>query len=292
MKIRETNGVKAFRVVNALLLILLCFITLYPFLYVVFASLSHPNALLMHEGMLLYPLRPTLKAYELAFRDNRIPIGYMNTLLYVGGGTLLSLLTSTLGAYVLSRPNLMLRKVLTLLCMFTMYFSGGMVPDYLLLKDLHMLNTRWAIILPGMISTWNMMIMITAFRGIPESLVESARIDGASEVRTLFQIMVPLMLSTLMVMVLYYGVGYWNSWFSAKIYLTDRTKFPLQLFLREILIDNQISEMTAGATIDVEDIGTTLKYATIIVSTLPILCIYPFIQRYFVKGVMIGSVKG
>lgn len=292
MKIRESNGVKIFRVANCLLLLLLCAVTLYPFLYVIFASLSHPNALLMHSGPLLYPLRPTLNAYSLVMQDKRIPIGYLNTLIYVGVGTSFSLLASTLGAYVLSRPNLMLRKPLTLLCMFTMYFSGGMIPDYLLVKSLHMINTRWAIMIPGMISTWNLMIMITSFRGIPESLVESARIDGAGELRTLFRIMVPLLMPTLMVMMLYYGVGYWNSWFSAKIYLQDRTKFPLQLFLREILIDNQVSEMTAGAAIDVEDISTTLKYATIVVSTVPILAVYPFIQKYFVKGVMIGSVKG
>lgn len=292
MKIRITTGERVFTVFNTIVLLALGFIALYPFAYVVFASLSHPNALYMNEGMLLFPLKPTLAAYKLVLKDPRIPMGYLNTLFYVIVGTTLDVGLTTLGAYVLSRRRLMLRKAFTLLCMFTMYFGGGMIPDYLLIKDLGMLNSRWALILPGLISTWNLMIMITAFRAIPESLEESARIDGAGELRILIQIMVPLILSTIMVMVLYYGVGHWNAWFGAKIYLQDRTKFPLQLFLREILIDNQVSEMTAGAAIDVEDIETTLKYATIIVSTLPILCVYPFVQKYFVKGVMIGSVKG
>ena len=172
---------------------------------------------------------------------------------------------------------------------FTMYFNGGLIPNYLLIKDLGMVNSRLALILPGAISTFNLMIMITGFREIPQALEESARIDGASDWTILFRIILPLAKPTIMVIMLYYAVGHWNSWFNAMIYIRDSTKMPLQIFLREILTRSQLGSMAGD--IEVEDVGITIKYATIIVSTLPILCLYPLIQKHFVKGVMIGAVK-
>ena len=172
---------------------------------------------------------------------------------------------------------------------FTMYFNGGLIPSYLLIKDLGLINSRLSLILPGAVSTFNLMIMITGFEGIPQSLEESARIDGAGDWTILFRIIMPLAKPTIMVILLYYAVGHWNSWFNAMIYLRDADKMPIQIFLRDILTRSQLGAMT-GQT-DVEDVGQTIKYATIIVSTVPILCIYPFIQKHFVKGVMIGAVK-
>lgn len=208
---------------------------------------------------------------------------------YVAAGTLVNILATCMAAYVLSRKQFMLRRFLTIMFIFTMYFNGGLIPSYLLIKDLGLINSRLSLILPGAVSTFNLMIMITGFEGIPQSLEESARIDGAGDWTILFRIIMPLAKPTIMVILLYYAVGHWNSWFNAMIYLRDADKMPIQIFLRDILTRSQLGAMT-GQT-DVEDVGQTIKYATIIVSTVPILCIYPFIQKHFVKGVMIGAVK-
>ena len=183
-----------------------------------------------------------------------------------------------MAAYVLSRKQLKLRRFFTLLFIFTMYFNGGLIPNYLLIKDLGMINSRLALIIPGAVSTFNLMIMITGFEGIPQALEESARIDGANDWVILFKIIMPLAKPTIMVIMLYYAVGHWNSWFNAMIYIRDADKMPLQLG-------------AMAGQMEVEDVGQTIKYATIIVSTVPILCVYPFIQKHFVKGVMVGAVK-
>ena len=214
---------------------------------------------------------------------------YLNTIIRAALGTGLSVLLYIIGAYPLSKKYLPHKKAWTLFVIFTMYFSGGLIPGYLLIKDLGMINSRLSLILPGAVSTFNLMIMITGFEGIPESLEESARIDGAGDWTILFRIIMPLAKPTIMVILLYYAVGHWNAWFHAMIYLRDADKMPLQIFLRDILTRSQLGAMT-GQT-DVEDVGQTIKYATIIVSTVPILCVYPFIQKHFVKGVMIGAVK-
>lgn len=286
---RRSLGEKGFSIFNTIFLILLSCITIYPFLYVVFASISEPVKLLSNNGLLLKPQGFTLNAYKKVFENPSIYIGYANTLFYVVVGTAVNLMFTSIGAYVLSRKQLMLKKFFTLMFVFTMYFNGGLIPNYLLVQALQMDNTRWALIIPNAISTWNLIITITAFRGIPASLEESARMDGAGNWTILFRVIMPLAKPTLMVILMYYAVGHWNSWFNAMIYIRDTTKFPLQLFLRDILTRNQLGEMTSGDA--VQDVGTTIKYATIIVSTLPILCIYPFIQKYFVKGVMIGAIK-
>lgn len=278
-----------FDIVNVIILALIAVVTLYPFLYVIFASVSDPIKLIGNSNLLYKPLGFSLDAYKTVFSNPSIYSGYMNTIYYVVVGTALNILATCIAAYVLSRKQFMLRRVLTLLFIFTMYFSGGLIPNYLLIKELGLTGSRMALILPGAISTFNLIIMITGFESIPQSLEESARIDGASEWSILFRIIMPLAKPTIMVILLYYAVGHWNSWFNAMIYIRDSDKMPLQIFLRDILTRSQLGAMT-GQT-DIEDIGQTIKYATIIVSTVPILCIYPFIQKHFVKGVMIGAVK-
>ena len=288
MKSRKIGG-KVFDVFNYALLALVAFVTLYPFLYVIFASLSDPVQLMGNSAPLWKPLGFSLAAYKKVFSNSSIYIGYANTIFYVVVGTTVNIIMTCIAAYVLSRKQFMLRRFFTLMFIFTMYFNGGLIPNYLLIKGLHLIDNRLALILPGAISTFNLMIMITGFEGIPKSLEESARIDGAGDWTILFRIIMPLAKPTIMVILLYYAVGHWNAWFNAMIYIRDASKRPLQLFLRDILTRNQMGAMT-GQT-DIEDVGQTIKYATILVSTAPILCIYPFIQKYFVKGVMIGAVK-
>ena len=288
MKKKNSNG-WGFRLINGIILAMISLMTLYPFLYVIFASFSDPVKLMGNSSLLLKPLGFSLNAYKKVFVNPSIYSGYLTTIFYVAAGTLVNILATCMAAYVLSRKQFMLRRFLTIMFIFTMYFNGGLIPSYLLIKDLGLINSRLSLILPGAVSTFNLMIMITGFEGIPQSLEESARIDGAGDWTILFRIIMPLAKPTIMVILLYYAVGHWNSWFNAMIYLRDADKMPIQIFLRDILTRSQLGAMT-GQT-DVEDVGQTIKYATIIVSTVPILCIYPFIQKHFVKGVMIGAVK-
>jgi len=291
MVLKKKASEQIFDIINHLILITLAVITIYPFLYVVFASFSNPTKLLQHGGMLLQPMGFSLKSFEMVLKYQVIYLGYLNTIFYVGVGTAINLVMTSIGAYALSRKNLMLRKPIMLLFIFTMYFNGGLIPNYLLIKSLHLYNTRWAVIIPVAISTWNLIILTTSFKSISESFIESAKIDGAPEWKVLVKVVIPLSIPVLMVIVLFYSVGHWNSWFNAMIYLRDRELYPLQLFLREILVNTNINDMIAGGGNEVEDYWITIKYATIIVSTLPILLLYPFIQKYFVKGVMIGGIK-
>lgn len=278
-----------FDLLNGMILTAIAMVTLYPFLYVVFASFSDPLKLMSNSGLLFAPMGLSLNAYVRVFENPSIYSGYANTIFYVVFGTLVNIVATCMAAYVLSRKQFMLRRFLTVMFIFTMYFSGGLIPTYLLIKDLGLINSRLALILPGAVNTFNLMIMITGFEGVPESLEESARMDGAGDWTILFRIIMPLAKPTIMVMLLYYAVGHWNSWFNAMIYLRDADKMPLQIFLRDILTRSQLGAMTGQ--VDVEDVGLTIKYATIIVSTVPVLCIYPFIQKHFVKGVMIGAIK-
>lgn len=295
MAIRRTKGEILFSIFNYVFLTLLAMITLYPFVHVVAGALSGPGELIGHKGVLIWPLgKPTLKAFALVFRNPNILTGYKNTLIVLVAGTLFNLLMTSLGAYVLSRKRFAIRRVMTFLIVFTMYFSGGMIPRYLFLKNyLGMGDHLGSLIIPGAISTYNLIIMRTAFSGIPESLEEAARIDGAGDFTILFRVVLPLSMATVAVMILFYGVGHWNAWFDSMIFLRTRSLYPLQLILREILVNNSTESMTAGAAVDdVEQLSDNLKYATIIVATLPILCVYPLIQKHFVNGVMIGAVKG
>lgn len=287
--IKRSKGEKIYGLFNTVILLFIALLTLYPFLYVVFASISNPIKLLQTPGLLLKPAGLDFGAYGKVFQNSSIFTGYMNTIFYVVAGTSINILATSMAAYVLSRRGLMLRRFFTLMFIFTMYFSGGLIPNYLLMQDLNLINNRLVLILPGAVSTYYLMIMITGFSDIPQSLEESARMDGANEWTVLFKIMLPLAKPIIMVNLLFYAVGHWNSWFNAMIYIRDANKQPLQIFLRNILMRTQLGIMAGN--IDVEDTGLTIKYATIVVSTLPVLCIYPFIQKHFVKGIMVGAVK-
>ena len=293
MKLHKRRSV--FPLFNGLLLALVGLLCLYPLLYIVFASLSEPDRIMKHTGLLLGPLGFTFEGYELAFRNPNILTGYMNTIFYVVVGTALSLIVTAAGAFVTSRKDALLARPIMLGVVFTMYFSGGLIPLFLLVNNLGLYTTRTAIILVGLVNTWNLIVMRTSFLGIPDSLEESAKIDGASPMTIFTRIYLPLSKPMLATMTLFYGVGNWNSWFNHMIYLQDRDKFPLQLIMREILIANDMSSMTNMSTVGTytNDMYQVLvKYAVVVIATLPILCIYPFLQRYFIKGVMVGAIKG
>lgn len=293
MKLHKRRSV--FPLFNGLLLALVGLLCLYPLLYIVFASLSEPDRIMKHTGLLLGPLGFTFEGYELAFRNPNILTGYMNTIFYVVVGTALSLIVTAAGAFVTSRKDALLARPIMLGVVFTMYFSGGLIPLFLLVNNLGLYNTRTAIILVGLVNTWNLIVMRTSFLGIPDSLEESAKIDGASPMTIFTRIYLPLSKPMLATMTLFYGVGNWNSWFNHMIYLQDRDKFPLQLIMREILIANDMSSMTNMSTVGTytNDMYQVLvKYAVVVIATLPVLCIYPFLQRYFIKGVMVGAIKG
>jgi putative aldouronate transport system permease protein len=291
---RATAGERSFNHLNVLVMTVIMIITLYPILFVLLASLSDPVEMMGHTGILLKPLgKVTFGAYQAVAENPNILQGFLNTLFIVVVGTAINIFMTALGAYFLSRKGVLFRDFFMMAIIFTMFFSGGLIPTYFTVRDLHLDNTLWALIIPGAVNTYNLIIMRTAFAAIPDSLEESAKLDGAGHFRILFNIMLPLAGPTIAVMVLYYGVAHWNSWFGAVIYLRKRELFPLQLILREILILNETSNMTTGVGAgDMEMIGETIKYAIIVVATFPILVLYPFLQRYFVKGVMIGAVKG
>lgn len=291
-----TKGEKIFNICNVIFLSVVMLVTIYPFLYVIFASFSEPSRLMQQRGLLLAPLGFTLKGYEMVFDNPSIISGYANTIIYVVVGTFVNLVATALAAYGLSRKDVYWSKYIMMMITFTMFFSGGMIPTYLLMKDLHLLNTRWVLILPGAISVYNLIIMKTSFQSIPASLEEAAKIDGANEFVILWKIILPLSKATLAVMTLFYAVGHWNSWFSAMIYIRDRALYPLQLILREILILNDTSNMQTitdqSQLSDFNQYKTLVQYCTIMVATGPILLVYPFLQKYFVKGVLVGGVKG
>ena len=295
MQGRLTRGQRIFEFFNVIFMLLLVVIMFYPVWYVVVASFTDSNILIGEGGILLWPKGFTVGAYKLMMKNPMIIRSSLNSIFLVVAGVLLNVFFTALGAYVLSRKNVFWNKYIMMFIIFTMCFSGGLIPSYLLIaKTLHMNNTYWALLLPTLVSTYNLIIMRTSFAEIPESLIESASIDGAGHWRILARIVVPLSMSVIAVMILYYAVGIWNSWFPASIYIKDRNMYPLQLILREILINNDTSSMTAGSgdASDLMAISESVKYAVIVFATVPILCVYPFLQKYFVKGVMIGSVKG
>lgn len=292
MKVKRSKGEKIFSVFNYVLLGLIIVICLYPVWYVAVASFSDSNLLTQHTGLLFKPLGFSTSAYTKVFKNPMILRGYMNTLFILVVGVFCNLVMTSLGAYFLSRKNVLFKKTIMILVVFTMFFSGGMIPFYLTLKDLNLTNTLWGLIIPFLISTYNLIILRTSFQSIPESLIEAAQIDGADHIKILFQVVIPLSKAILAVMILYYGVGIWNAWFWGSTIIRTRELYPLQVILREILMQNDVGSMTAGASVsDQESIGMTIKYATIMVATVPILCVYPFVQKHFTKGVMVGAVK-
>ena len=291
MKIKRTLGERIFEVVNLAFLVLVMIVMLYPLTHVLFASFSNPNLLSAHTGVLLRPLGFSTAAYEAVLQNPDIYTGYSNTLFLVTVGTLCSLLLTIFSAYVLSRRGYGLRRVFNFVATFTMFFSGGLIPFYLQVKGLGLLNTRWSLILPTLMSTYNLIVLRTAFASVPASLEEAAKIDGANDFTVLFRVIVPLSIPSLAVNVLFYAVSYWNAWFYAMVFLSKRDLYPLQLILREMLIMSSADSMVDMDINDRTIVSQTIKYATIIVSTLPILVVYPFLQKYFVQGMMVGAVK-
>ena len=289
----KSVGGMIFDVFNHILLALVSLACIVPVLHTLFCSLSDPVLLARHSGIMLWPQGFSLKGYELVAGNRSILSGYLNTILYVVTGTALSILLTAMGAFVCSRRQFRLRRPMMLMIVFTMYFSGGLIPLYLVVKGLGLLDTRMAMILPSAISAWNLILLNTAFSEVPVSLEESAKIDGANDFTVLFRIFIPVSRASIAVMLLLYAVGQWNSWFNAMIFLRSRDLYPLQLILKEILVQNDTSVMSTIANQSEMDIYRPLvKYCTVIVSIVPIIIVYPFVQKHFVKGMMIGAVKG
>jgi len=283
----QSLGSKVFDVVNYIILALVGFIMFYPMYYVFIVSIS--GASYINAGTVSFiPRGIQFAAYETVFKSERIWSGYRNTFLYTGLGTLICLICTSLCAYPLSRKDFYGRKTLTVLVTLTMFINGGLIPTYLVINKLQMLNSMWAILLPPAISTYNMIVMRTSFQSIPDSLVESAYLDGANDITSFCWIILPLSKAIVATMTLFYAVYHWNSYFPAMLYLNDLKKYPVQVIMRDIVIGGDANEIAGSTTV----LATNYKYAVIIVSIVPILLIYPLLQKYFTKGVMVGAVKG
>ena len=283
---REDDGLN---LVKLLVIAVILISSLYPFLYMISVSLSD-SVLVMQGKVNIIPKGIQLTAYRSVLQNQDILRSYLNTIIYVTVGTFLSLFVTATGAYAISNPRLIWRKFFTLMIMFTMYFGGGMIPTYLVLKWCGLVGTMWSFLLLGAVSTYNLIVMRSFFDGLPHELQESAFIDGANDIHVFFAIIVPCSKAVISTMVLFYAVGIWNSFLWPYLLLSDENKYPLQIVLRQIVLagDSSASE----GSVDGGLVSDTIKYATIIVSMVPILCVYPFVQKYFVKGVMVGSVKG
>lgn len=285
-------GDRVFEIAVVVLVILMCILVLYPIYYMFIVSISSGSAVLRGEVTLL-PKGINLGAYQAVFGNQYVPGAYLNTIIYTLAGTVISVSVTALCAYPLSRQRFYGRKILTAFVVFTMFFDAGMISNYMVIRSTHFINTIWSIVIPGAVNVWYMIIMRTFFEGIPEELFESARLDGANDLTIFARLVVPLSKAVLSTMVLFYAVGFWNQWLQPLIYLNDRSKFPMQLILRNIVLgaDAALSQ-TMSASTDAATMGLNIKYAVIFVTILPILVVYPFVQKYFVKGVMVGSVKG
>lgn len=298
--VKESSRDKGFLVLNYIFVFLAFLVVFYPLVYMVSASISNPKLVGSGE-MWLWPMDITFDGYKRVFENSNIWVGYGNTILYTVVGTAINLAVTLPAAYALSRKDFIGRNFFMGLFMVTMFFGGGLVPTYLLIKEMHMINTIWAIVLPSAASIWNIIVARTFFQStLPTEVQEAAQIDGCTNLRLFTKIVLPLSLPIIAVMALFYGVGHWNSYFSALIYLNDAAKYPLQLVLRQILVLQETAAQGGGAMDSASasalnskaEIAALVKYAVIIVATVPVIAIYPFLQRYFVQGVMIGSVKG
>ncbi|MGI5856054.1 MAG: carbohydrate ABC transporter permease [Candidatus Merdivicinus sp.] len=273
---------------------ILTLLVLYPIVYVVSASFSS-GAAIAAGRVWLYPVDFSLRGYQAVLKYRNVWIGYRNTIFYTVVGTAINIILTLICAYPLARKSLRGRSLFTFLFTFTMIFSGGMIPGYLLVKQLHMINTVWAMLLPGAMSVYNMIVTRTFIQStIPDDLLEAAKIDGCSDARFFFRIVLPLSKAVIAVIALFYAVGHWNAYFNAFLYLSDKNLYPLQIFLKDILVQNQFSSDLVDPEIvaEMQNMQAILKYSMIAVSTAPLFCFYPFAQKHFVKGVMIGSVKG
>ncbi len=290
---RQTAGDMVWHVFNYTALALLAFACVYPFIWVAAASFSHPDQVLAGE-IYLWPKQFSLTAYEIVLGYTQLWTAYGNTIIYVVAGTALNVALTMMVAYPLSRTWFVARGPIMAFVVFTMFFSAGMIPNFLVVKAVGILNTRWAMILPGAISAWNLILARTYLAAnIPDEIVEAAEIDGASDLRVFLFVVLPLSLPILAVITLFYAVGHWNDFFSALIYLRDQSLYPLQVVLQKIVTTGSQMQMTAGRTAAERALfAHTIKYAVIMVATVPVLLIYPFLQKYFVKGVMLGALKG
>lgn len=292
--VRITRGDRIFYAIIYSALGLLTLIVLYPLIYIVSSSFSAPAAVLAGK-VVLWPVDFSLEGYTSVFKNQYIGIGFRNSVLYTVCGTFLNVLMTMMCAYPLASRDLPHRGKIMFIFTFTMFFSGGMIPNYLLMRDLHLLDNALSVILPGMISIYNMIIARSFIQSLPYDLYEAAEVDGCSDLRYFITMVLPLSKACMAVIALYYAVGHWNSYFNAFLYLNDREKYPLSLFLREILVSNQMTEamdMDPELLERKQGLADVLKYSLIVVSSVPIMCVYPFVQKYFVKGVMIGSLKG
>lgn len=293
-KIRASRGDRAFNFTNDLLLLVAFLIVLYPLIYILSSSFSAPKAVATGR-VFLWPVDLSLRGFEAVFEHKAIVSGFLNTIFYTVVGTVVNIIMTVMAAYPLSRRSIPGRRVLLFLFTFTMIFNGGLIPSYLLNSDLGLINTRAVMIIPVAISVYNVIICRTFFEStIPDELLEASQIDGCSHIRFLIQIVMPLSKSILAVLILYYALGHWNSYFQAFIYLTDRGKFPLQIILRDILVLNSVNDIIADPQLYAarQGMAELLKYSLIIVSSAPFMVAYPFVAKHFVKGVMLGSVKG
>lgn len=291
---QEPHGDRVLYAVIHVVMAALLIVTLYPLVYVVSASFSSPQAVSTGR-VVLFPVEFSLRGYQEVFEYSVVWIGYRNTLIYTLCGTAINIAMTLFAAFALSKRTLPGRRFFTFLFTFTMLFSGGIIPMYLQLRGLGMINTRWALLLPGAISVYNMIVTRTFIMNIPAELSEASQIDGCSDFRYFGAILLPLSKAVIAVIALYYAVGHWNSYFNALIYLNKRELYPLQIFLRDVLILNSVdtsSILDPEEAQALEGMRDLLKYSMIVVSTVPILCVYPMLQRYFAKGVMVGSLKG
>ncbi|GIP33251.1 carbohydrate ABC transporter permease [Paenibacillus sp. J2TS4] len=294
-RIVESSGDRLFNVINYIILFLFTITILYPLVYIVSASFSSPLAVVSGK-VWLWPVDFSLDGYEAVFKHKLIWTGFANSIFYTVVGTAVNVVLTLMAAYPLSRKDFYIRHIVMALFVFTMMFSGGLIPSYLLVKDLGMIDTRWALILPGALSVMNVIITRTFFQTtIPDELLDAGQLDGCSDFKFMLHIVLPLSGPIIAVLTLFYAVGHWNSFFSALLYLKSQDLYPLQLVLRDILIQNEVdAEMMSDVADSAarESLRELLKYSLIVVSTIPVLVIYPFIQRHFVKGIMIGSLKG
>lgn len=294
--LRQSKKDRLFDVLNITLMVVLLAAFLWPLIFVLSASVSNPAAVTTGK-VLLFPVDFNLDGYKAILKYKEIWIGYRNTILYTVVGTIVNLLMTICAAYPLSRKDFLPRNILMALFMLTMFFSGGLIPTYLVVVRLGLIDTIWAMILPGAVSVFYVIIMRTYFQtSIPQSLYEAAELDGANTAQILIKIILPLSTPMIAVMALYYGIAHWNSFFDAMIYMMSPEKYPLQMFLRNILIQNKVDLTMAGfdpAQAEAKrQLTEVVKYGVIVVASVPVLCFYPFVQKYFVKGVMIGAVKG
>lgn len=290
----QTRADKAILTTNGIILTLIVFAILIPLIYVILASFTNP-ATLLNSGITLNPSKWTLQGYLRVFKDGSLLIGFRNSLFYSTAFSIISVTITLFAAYPLSRKDFVGRKLIMTLFIITMFFGGGLIPTYLLVKNLNMLDTIWAILLPGAVNVWNIILARAYFQGIPDELREAAIVDGTSEIQFFFKILLPLSKPIIAVLVLYQFVAQWNSYFDAMIYLKSENLQPLQIVLRSILVQMQPRPgmiQDAQNTAQLQQIAEMVKYSSIVISSLPLIIIYPFFQKYFEKGVMVGSIKG